>query len=179
MGRPGWVVTVRSPDATSRTWRFDAGEVRVGRDASCLIRLDAPEVSGVHLRLLLGEGSVTAVDAESRHGARLHDRPLPPGTPVALPPGAEIDFAGHRLRVDPETPGGWTTDSRATADRLALVRAAVAGVAARAPGEPPTPAGSTPPTAPEPPDRVYILALCLAALGALLALAALVRAFIH
>lgn len=176
MARPGWVVTVRSPDATSRTWRFAAGEVRVGRDASCAVRLDAPDVSGVHLRLLLREGNVEVVDADSRHGARLNGRGLPPGESVVLPPGVELLFAGHALRVDAEGPGGWTTDSRATADRVAEVQAAVAGLAAASPPvPPPTPAHEGPPPGP---DRVYVLALVLAALGGLLALGALVRAFV-
>ena len=178
MSRPGWIVTVRSPDATSRTWRFGPGEVRVGRDASCGVRLEAPEISGVHLRLLLGEHAASVVDAESRHGARLDGEPLTPGRAVPLPPGAEVVLAGHHLRVDPDTPGGFTTDSRLTADRVAEVRAAVAGVAARAPGE-------AAPVTPEKPvgargtDRVYVLALVLATLGALLALAALGRALSH
>ena len=178
MSRPGWIVTVRSPDATSRTWRFGPGEVRVGRDASCGVRLEAPEISGVHLRLLLGEHAASVVDAESRHGAQLNAQPLPPGKSVPLTAGAEIVLAGYHLRVDPDAPGGWTTDSRLTADREAEVRAAIAGVAARAP----TPTSAPPaPTTPSPPktDRIYVLALVLAALGALLALTALGRALMH
>lgn len=181
MSRPGWVVTVRSPDATSRTWRFGPGEVRVGRDASCGVRLEAPEISGVHLRLLLGEHAASVVDAESRHGAHLGGEPLTPGRAVPLPPGVEVVLAGHHLRVDPDTPGGLTTDSRLTADRAAEVRAAVAGVAARATHEPAPMATSSPPKPDATPgtDRIYALALVLATLGALLALVALVRALRH
>lgn len=181
MSRPGWIVTVRSPDATSRTWRFGPGEVRVGRDASCGVRLEAPEVSGVHLRLLLGEHAASVVDAGSRHGAQLNTQPLPPGKAVPLPAGAEVVLAGHHLRVDPDTPGGWTTDSRLTADREAEVRAAVAGVAARGLAPTSAPAQTSAPVEPTGPttDRIYVLALVLAALGALLALAALGRAVMH
>ncbi len=178
MSRAGWIVTVRSPDATSRTWRFGPGEVRVGRDASCGVRLEAAEISGVHLRLLLGDHAASVVDAESRHGARLDGEPLPPGRAVPLPAGAEVALAGHHLRVDPDAPGGFTTDSRLTADRAAEVRAAVAGVAGRAPDEA-APVVKDAPHTTRGTDRIYVLALVLATLGAMLALAALGRALTH
>ena len=196
MSRARWVVSVGSPDGTQRTWRFAPGEVRVGRDASCAVRLDDPRLSGVHLRLLLGEDTARILDADSRHGARLDTAPLSPNAPVRLDATSVVEFVDHRLTVAPATEGGFTTDSRGTAERLAAVQKGLANVRA-ALERPAAPTASPPPTSradqvpagrpsrvdqvsaeqpSRPPDRLYAFAIRLAVVGGLLAVGAAILA---
>lgn len=188
MSRARWVVSVASPDGTQRTWRFAEGEVRIGRDASCGVRLDDPRLSGVHLRLLLGDTAPRILDTGSRHGARLDASPLVPNQPATLDTTSVVEFVDHRLTVTSDLEGGWTTDSRGTAERQDAVRRGVEGLrAALEQGRAPVDGAevSSPRPETEPPggirrawsrERLYTTAMALAVLGGLLALAAALRA---
>jgi hypothetical protein len=178
--RADWVIMAVAPDETRRVWRFAPGEVRIGRDESCAVRLEAPDISGVHLRLLLGQTSAVAHDPGSRHGTWRAGARLPPGIGVNLSAGDTLEIGAWRLAVTRDDAGGVTTDSRDFDLRAAAIRtlrgdASVAEATPPVPGEAPGAAGSS--TRPQG-DRLYTAALLIAALGAVLAAIALVRALV-
>ncbi|MCK6574857.1 FHA domain-containing protein [Myxococcota bacterium] len=182
--RADWVVMVVAPDETRRVWRFVPGEVRIGRDESCAVRLDDPEVSGVHLRLLLGDRGAVAHDPGSRNGTFRGGLRLPVGLGLDLAAGDSLAIGGWRIAVARDDGGGLTTDSRDFDLHAAALRTLRAEPVASAGTEPspvrdhapPAPPGEAPAKRPAPGDRLYTAALVIAGLGALLAAAALLRA---
>ena len=75
-------------------------EVSIGRAPDNEIVLDDLQVSGRHLRLIVGtDGSVTAMDLGSLNGTRLDDQPLLPRRPCTVQPGATLQIDPFSLRV--------------------------------------------------------------------------------
>jgi len=64
----------------------------IGRDATCDLVLDNPSVSGLHACLHWREGSWFVQDLGSRNGTAVGGAAVPPGTSVALAPGALLTF---------------------------------------------------------------------------------------
>lgn len=65
----------------------ERGELILGREPTCGLRIDHPSVSRQHARLLVGE-QLSLVDLGSRNGTHVHGAPLRPGVGAALVPGA-------------------------------------------------------------------------------------------
>lgn len=176
--RADWVVLVVAPDETRRVWRFTPGEVRIGRDESCAVRLDAPEISGVHLRLLLGADSAAVLNPGSRRETLRAGAPLPVGEAVPLTPGELLEMGPWRVTVTRDEAGGVTTDSRDFDLRVAALRRL--GEAPTVGPEPPSSPADRSGRAPAVPsgraDRLYTAAFVIAGLGAVLAGLALVYA---
>lgn len=91
------------------------GEVLVGRDESCRIRLGSSDVSRKHCRLTASAEGVVAEDLGSRNGTYVNDLRI--DGPVTLQPG-------DILRVGPlvfEVPGGTSTSEDDIVDWLSGV----------------------------------------------------------
>lgn len=176
--RADWVVLVVAPDETRRVWRFTPGEVRIGRDESCTVRLDGPEISGVHLRLLLGADTAAVLNPGSRRETLRAGAALPVGEAVALTTGELLEIGAWRITVTRDEAGGVTTDSRDFDLRVAaLHRLRDAPTAGTGPTSSPTPVSGAPPMLPSGrADRLYTAAFVIAGLGAVLAGLALVYA---
>lgn len=126
MARPRWALVVLDAHGTARVWRLGDGEVRLGRDASCTVRLDDAAVSGMHLRLLLGADAATAIDPGSRHGTFHEEVRLPIGEPWGWAPGAALRLGPYRVELHREGPGGFTTESGEPEVRAAALQAQIA-----------------------------------------------------
>ena len=75
-----------------------------GPEAGC--RLDDPLVSARHVALALGPHGLVATDLDSDTGTTCGGRPLTPGAPVPLAPGASLEVGEHVLVVRPAAAPG-------------------------------------------------------------------------
>jgi len=181
--RADWVVMAVAPDETRRGWRFPPGEVRIGRDESCAVRLDDPEVSGVHLRLLLDERGAVAQDPGSRNGTFRNGQRFPVGEALDLAVGDSLEIGGWRLSVALDDRGGLTTDSRDFDVHVAAVRSLRLDPRPGPPAEPAPVRAADEQAMPRAlsatrsahGDGLYTAAIVVAGLGALFAAAALFR----
>ena len=85
---------VGGPDAGA-VHRLAPGTVTVGRDPSCAIRLDDPDVSRAHCRLTVGHPGVRVADLGSTNGTTVDGDPVTDG--AELTPGAVLRVGATRL----------------------------------------------------------------------------------
>ena len=81
-----------------------SGELTIGRDAACEVRLDDSGVSRRHAKLIVGEG-LQLLDLGSRNGTRVGDRRASPNEPVEVSFRDAIRIGDNVLVVQP-TRGG-------------------------------------------------------------------------
>jgi DNA segregation ATPase FtsK/SpoIIIE, S-DNA-T family len=94
------LTVVGGPEA-GRDFPLAAGDLVVGRDPGCAVRLADPALSGRHLRLRVDENNrVTVKDLGSRNGTRLEGATLADGEEQALPPGAVVSAGRTQLAVE-------------------------------------------------------------------------------
>jgi DNA segregation ATPase FtsK/SpoIIIE, S-DNA-T family len=119
-GRPVLAV-VAGPGAGTRLTVAAAG-VTVGRDPECELRLDDAAVSRRHLMVTaVGDGAgVLVEDLGSRNRTTMAGRPLDPGRPVRVEPGASIRVGASELTVVGSLPGARLVPT--TGGRLAVHR---------------------------------------------------------
>ena len=72
---------------------------RLGRDASCHIRLSDPLVSGHHALIWVDRGVLLVRDEGSTNGTFLNDTRLPSGEPAPLRPGDKLRLGRTELTV--------------------------------------------------------------------------------
>lgn len=83
---------LRSGKRSGRPITLAIGEVIIGRDEACRIRLTSSDVSRQHCLLRCDESSVVAMDLGSRNGTYINDVPITKPTPLR---------PGDLLRVGP------------------------------------------------------------------------------
>jgi pSer/pThr/pTyr-binding forkhead associated (FHA) protein len=107
---------LRSGKRSGRHITLAAGEVVIGRDEGCRIRLTSSDVSRQHCLLRCNESSVVAMDLGSRNGTYVNDVPIAKPTP--LRPGDllrvgpfvfQLPGASDEHRSDEEI-SGWLTE---------------------------------------------------------------------
>ncbi len=77
------VLLILSPNDLGRSYVIDRDEITIGRDASCTICLDDPEVSSKHCRIQVPENRVFIVeDLESTNGTFLNKKPVKKPTQI-------------------------------------------------------------------------------------------------
>src|SRR5215470_18356324 len=77
----------------------EAGEVTIGRDASCEIQVDDPSVAPRHAVLSMGP-PVRIADLGSGHTTSLSDDRIAPGEPVEVTPGDILHVGSVILMVE-------------------------------------------------------------------------------
>lgn len=130
MTSPDLVLVVRCPSGAAEVFRFDAGEVVVGRRPDCALRLGDGSVSAVHLRFVRRGEGYAVIDPGSTHGTRLGDRPLAPGQPQPVRDGDVLGVGPYELEAFIDR-GGATTRS------AEIASAEIASVARPPPRAPP------------------------------------------
>src|SRR5450432_1386572 len=80
-GRPRLVV-IAGPQTSSHVVPL-SGELVLGRDAKCDVRIDDPSISRRHARVLVGD-TILVEDLESSNGTMVRGKRIEPGTPVTL-----------------------------------------------------------------------------------------------
>lgn len=86
--------------AEGQSFELDKEVLVVGRDPSCDIVLDHPDVSRRHAELQVGPDGVVLKDLGSTNGTKVAGAPV---TEMSVGHGTEIDFAGVKARL--EMPG--------------------------------------------------------------------------
>jgi len=128
-GRPsgGWELRcVGGPDAGGR-WVLPAGTVLIGRDGAATVRVDDPDLSRTHARLVIGEGpdAATVEDLSSTNGTAIDGVPVGP-SPAPLPPGAILRAGESRFVLyghpEPAAPVGAAGDGRLAWNRPPRMR---------------------------------------------------------
>ncbi len=92
-----WVVAISDGAFVSHPLP-DAGDIVIGRNPSCDVRVDDPSISRRHAILHLG-ASLTIEDVGSANGTRLGQRVLEPNRPVALGVGEVVDIGSAMIIV--------------------------------------------------------------------------------
>jgi pSer/pThr/pTyr-binding forkhead associated (FHA) protein len=89
-----WVV--RGPDLNEH---FIQGEMLVGREQACPIKLIDPRASRRHAVLFVQHGALLVRDENSRNGTFVNQARLAPGQVAALRPGDNVRFADSEFTV--------------------------------------------------------------------------------
>ena len=84
------------------TWDLSDGEVTVGRGPDQRIRLNHPEVSRHHAKLLVAEGHLTIDDAGSGDGTFVKDERISASTELKV--GDAVRFGSDEVQVETEEP---------------------------------------------------------------------------
>jgi pSer/pThr/pTyr-binding forkhead associated (FHA) protein len=72
--------------------------LRIGRDASCEVHVQDPDVSRSHARVILHKGSVWVQDAGSRNGVFVNDKRVDDNKSIG--PGDVVNIGPHRFRLE-------------------------------------------------------------------------------
>jgi transcriptional regulator with PAS, ATPase and Fis domain len=107
-----------------------SGELTIGRDAACDVRIDDSGVSRRHAKLIVGEG-LQLLDLGSRNGTRIGDRRASPNEPVEVSFRDAIRIGDNVLVVQPthrRTEDGSASGQAAEATSLDASSTATEGV---------------------------------------------------
>ena len=96
----GYELTVISEYGVSRRALPGRGALTIGRDPASDVRLEGPQVSRHHARLVLGDGFLIE-DLRSANGTILHHTKLAPRSPTPLSPGDTIHIGDFALLISP------------------------------------------------------------------------------
>ena len=99
---------LRSGKRAGRRIGLPAGDVVIGRDEGCRIRLTSSDVSRRHCVLRCVGEAVTVADLGSRNGTQVNDIPI--AGPTTLRPGDVLKVGPFLFQVPPGPGGGKNAD---------------------------------------------------------------------
>lgn len=131
----GWRVVGRSDSVRDQVFDLDS-ELTVGREGSCDITIESPDVSRTHARLRVEGDAVTVVDEGSANGTFINDEKISKGQ---AKPGDEIRFDEYVFGLEGPAADAAKTRVRPAVDAQATrVRPAVNTGDSGGQGRPPT-----------------------------------------
>ncbi len=90
-GMPSWNHVIEIPRAIE--------SIMIGSDPAVNLRLDSPEVSGVHARIARDVDQFTIEDLTSRNGTELNAKRISPGKPAMIVPGDTICIGPFEMDI--------------------------------------------------------------------------------
>jgi serine/threonine protein kinase/Leucine-rich repeat (LRR) protein len=95
-------IVIRKPDASLGRYLLPPGEYLVGRDESCDVQIESPDVSRRHARLVVEQESCRIEDLGSRGGTWLNNERILQATSFTLPKSVRLGSSVLDFQVMPE-----------------------------------------------------------------------------
>ncbi len=90
-------ILIIEPDSVRTHALPEQGELTIGRAEECTIRVDDPQISRVHARLLVGRGRIEVEDLDSINGTKLRGRRLAAKQPAVVSGGEAIELGATMI----------------------------------------------------------------------------------